>query len=130
MGAGFAFIEYKTPMQAAAAVKNLDNHALDKSHVFRVNHYEDFAVADKYPDEYEEPTDTPFDEIVRCFRLRLVLLLTSCRRRTFTRGCSTHKVATSLPFATAMTQRSCGTASEMRRLRATASALYVSFRNG
>ena len=52
-------------MDAAAAVKNLDNHALDKAHVFRVNHFDDFLLADKAATEYKAPEETPFDENVR-----------------------------------------------------------------
>lgn len=114
-------------MQAAAAVKNLDNHALDKSHVFRVNHYEDFAVADKYADEYAPPEDTPFDENVRAPLCSSLLPINAVRRRrTFIRGYSTRRAETSLSFATAMIQRCSGTVSATRRPRVTANAPYAS----
>ncbi|RKP14444.1 eukaryotic translation initiation factor 3 [Piptocephalis cylindrospora] len=60
---GFAFIEFASPEGAVLAVKNLDNYRMDKSHVLRVNLFDDVEkYVDQADQEYEEPVIEPYKE--------------------------------------------------------------------
>lgn len=52
---GFAFVEFTTSYAAANAVKQTNGYKLDKSHIFRVNFFDDFAIYDRVSDE--QPVD-------------------------------------------------------------------------
>lgn len=65
MTLGYAFVEYQTPEQAAAAIKALNLTALDKKHTMRVNKLTDierYGREGKIDEEYHEPTIPPFAE--------------------------------------------------------------------
>ncbi|KAH8645514.1 eukaryotic translation initiation factor eIF2A-domain-containing protein [Xylariales sp. PMI_506] len=61
----FAFVEYSSPAEAAAAVRQLDQVPLDKKHTMRVNKMTDierYAKEGRVEDEYVAPTIEPFTE--------------------------------------------------------------------
>eukprot|EP00873_Tetraselmis_striata_P009974 jgi/Tetstr1/430238/TSEL_020066.t1 len=55
MTKGFAFIEFNSPQEAAAARDHTHGYKLDKSHTFSVNMFDDFDKYDKVPAEYTAP---------------------------------------------------------------------------
>lgn len=57
---GYAFLEYKHSIQADEAVKNMNNHRLDKSHTFAVNLFTDFQKYENIPEKWEPPTPQPY----------------------------------------------------------------------
>jgi len=62
---GFAFVEYATPAQAAAAVKTLHATPLDKKHTIAVNKLTDierFGREGRINEEYVAPEIAPFEE--------------------------------------------------------------------
>jgi translation initiation factor 3 subunit B len=62
---GFAFVEYATPAQAAAAVKNLHATPLDKKHTIAVNKLTDierYGREGRINETYTEPEIPPFEE--------------------------------------------------------------------
>ncbi|KAI0136180.1 eukaryotic translation initiation factor 3 [Xylariales sp. AK1849] len=61
----FAFVEYSSPAEAAAAVRQLDLVALDKRHTLRVNKITDierYGREGRIEDEYDPPKIEPFVE--------------------------------------------------------------------
>lgn len=59
----FAFVEYSSPEQALAAVKQLHGVAIDKKHTFNVNKLTDidrYGREGRIDDEYQEPEIEPF----------------------------------------------------------------------
>lgn len=61
----FAFVEYETPEQAVAAVKQLHGVPLDKKHTLSVNKLMDidrYGREGRVEDEYSPPTIEPFQE--------------------------------------------------------------------
>lgn len=60
--AGYVFIEYKTKEAAAEAVKLLDGHKLDKTHVFAVNIFTDIEKYSTIPDEWVPPEPEPYKD--------------------------------------------------------------------
>ncbi|KXN69037.1 translation initiation factor eIF-3b [Conidiobolus coronatus NRRL 28638] len=52
---GFAFLEFETPEQVAAAIKNVNNYAMDKKHVLLVNKINDIEKYTSLEDKYVEP---------------------------------------------------------------------------
>ena len=65
MTEGYAFVEYETSAQAAAAVKALHLTALDKKHTMKVNKLTDierFGREGRIDEEYKEPHIEPFAE--------------------------------------------------------------------
>ncbi|KUI57764.1 Eukaryotic translation initiation factor 3 subunit B [Cytospora mali] len=61
----FAFVEYSSAAEAAAAVRQLDMVALDKKHTLRVNKLTDverYGREGRVEDEYHEPEIEPFQE--------------------------------------------------------------------
>ncbi|KAK4546092.1 Translation initiation factor 3 subunit b [Oleoguttula mirabilis] len=65
MTAGFAFVEYETPAQAAAAVKALHATPLDKKHTIAVNKLTDierYGREGRIDETYKEPEIAPFEE--------------------------------------------------------------------
>jgi len=61
----FAFVEYSSPAEAAAAVRQLDQVALDKKHTLRVNKLTDidrYGREGRINDEYTPPKIEPFQE--------------------------------------------------------------------
>ncbi|ROV93903.1 hypothetical protein VPNG_09514 [Cytospora leucostoma] len=61
----FAFVEYSSAAEAAAAVRQLDLVALDKKHTLRVNKLTDverYGREGRVEDEYQEPEIEPFQE--------------------------------------------------------------------
>ncbi|PSK55355.1 hypothetical protein B9Z65_2744 [Elsinoe australis] len=65
MTMGYAFVEYETPEQAAAAIKALNLTALDKRHTMKVNKLTDierYGREGKIDEEYHEPQIEPFVE--------------------------------------------------------------------
>ncbi|KAJ1327445.1 translation initiation factor 3 subunit B [Microdochium nivale] len=61
----FAFVEYSSPAEAAAAVRGLDQTPLDKKHTLRVNKMTDvdrYGREGKVNEEYEEPVIEEFKE--------------------------------------------------------------------
>lgn len=61
----FAFVEYETPEQAIAAVKQLHGVPLDKKHTLAVNKLMDierYGREGRIEEEYQEPTLEPFKE--------------------------------------------------------------------
>jgi len=65
MTQGFAFVEYETAAQAAAAVKGLHGTALDKKHTIAVNKLTDierYAREGRIDEEYSAPEIAPFEE--------------------------------------------------------------------
>ncbi|ERS95666.1 translation initiation factor 3 subunit B [Sporothrix schenckii 1099-18] len=78
---GFAFVEYSSAGEAAAAVRQLDNVALDKRHTLRVNKLTDierYGREGRIHDEYEPPH---IDEFVPRDHLRSFLADPSGRGR-------------------------------------------------
>lgn len=59
---GFAFVEYELEAHAADAVRTIDNFALDKRHMLRVNKYEDLAKYQSTPAEFVAPKLDKFVE--------------------------------------------------------------------
>jgi len=62
---GFAFVEYGTPAQAAAAVKNLHATPLDKKHTIAVNKLTDierYGREGRINETYTAPEIAPFEE--------------------------------------------------------------------
>ncbi|KKK18694.1 eukaryotic translation initiation factor 3 subunit B [Aspergillus rambellii] len=65
MSEGFAFVEYETPEQALAAVKQLHGTPLDKKHTLAVNKLMDidrYGREGRIDEEYKPPTIEPFTE--------------------------------------------------------------------
>ncbi|EHA26523.1 hypothetical protein ASPNIDRAFT_55391 [Aspergillus niger ATCC 1015] len=65
MSEGFAFVEYETPEQAIAAVKQLHGVPLDKKHTLAVNKLMDidrYGREGRIDEEYKPPTIEPFKE--------------------------------------------------------------------
>ncbi|KAK1071198.1 Translation initiation factor 3 subunit b [Friedmanniomyces endolithicus] len=65
MSEGFAFVEYETPAQAAAAVKGLHLTALDKKHTIAVNKLTDidrYAREGRIDETYHAPEIPDFEE--------------------------------------------------------------------
>lgn len=65
MTEGYAFVEYETPAQAAAAVKALHLTPLDKRHTIAVNKLTDierFGREGRIEEEYKAPEVPPFEE--------------------------------------------------------------------
>lgn len=65
MSEGFAFVEYETSAQAAAAVKTLHATALDKRHTIAVNKLTDierYGREGRIDETYKEPEIAPFEE--------------------------------------------------------------------
>ncbi|KAL2808014.1 eukaryotic translation initiation factor eIF2A-domain-containing protein [Aspergillus granulosus] len=65
MSEGFAFVEYETPEQAVAAVKQLHGTPLDKKHTLLVNKLMDierYGREGRIDEEYKPPTIEPFTE--------------------------------------------------------------------
>ncbi|KAI9827898.1 MAG: Translation initiation factor 3 subunit b [Phylliscum demangeonii] len=65
MSQGFAFVEYETPAQAAAAVKALHGTPLDKKHTLAVNKLTDidrYGREGRIDDEYQPPAIPDFEE--------------------------------------------------------------------
>ncbi|SPQ24888.1 7ed1e325-e197-4fce-b218-bb767034f08e [Thermothielavioides terrestris] len=61
----FAFVEYSSPAEAAAAVRQLDYTVLDKSHTMRVNKLTDidrYGREGRIDEEYTPPEIEPFQE--------------------------------------------------------------------
>jgi len=58
---GYAFIEFKTAEMAESAIAKTDGYKLDKSHIFRVNSYEDFQKYAAVPDKYVAPQPKPYE---------------------------------------------------------------------
>ena len=65
MSEGFAFVEYGSPEQAAAAIRHLNETALDKKHIMHVNKLTDiekYGREGRIDDEYEPPEEQPFQD--------------------------------------------------------------------
>ncbi|KAJ5386274.1 hypothetical protein N7509_008815 [Penicillium cosmopolitanum] len=65
MSEGFAFVEYETPEQAVAAVKQLHGVPLDKKHTLAVNKLMDierYGREGRVDEEYQAPPVEPFKE--------------------------------------------------------------------
>ena len=60
--AGYVFIEYKTKEAAVEAVKLLDGHKLDKTHVFAANIFTDIDKYSSIPDEWTPPDPKPYED--------------------------------------------------------------------
>jgi hypothetical protein len=60
--------------EAAKAVKEMDNHKLDKMHVLRCYRVDDLDRLRNVPDEYVQPEKAVFDEGVRAYTLPACLL--------------------------------------------------------
>ena len=62
---GFAFVEFNSPEQAAAAARHLNNTALDKKHTLKVNKLTDiekYGREGRIDDEYQPPESQPFQD--------------------------------------------------------------------
>ncbi|CAD6204988.1 GSCOCG00003087001-RA-CDS [Cotesia congregata] len=57
---GYIFLEYNSPLHAAAAVKATNNYKIDKQHTFKVNLFTDFKKYEQIPEEWEPPTPQPY----------------------------------------------------------------------
>ncbi|KAG8039174.1 hypothetical protein G9C98_003481 [Cotesia typhae] len=57
---GYIFLEYNSPLHAAAAVKATNNYKIDKQHTFKVNLFTDFKKYEQIPDNWEPPTPQPY----------------------------------------------------------------------
>ena len=57
---GFAFVEFLSPQEAAAAREQTDGYKLDKAHIFKVSKFDDFAKYAAVPDEYKTPEPKPY----------------------------------------------------------------------
>ncbi|KAF2725476.1 translation initiation factor eIF-3b [Polychaeton citri CBS 116435] len=65
MSEGYAFVEYETPAQAAAAVKALNGTPLDKKHTIAVNKLTDierYGREGRIDETYRAPEVPPFEE--------------------------------------------------------------------
>jgi len=60
----YAFVEYKSPEEALAAVKSVNNYKLDKSHTLKVNLFTDFEKYKDIPEDWKEPERRPFPQNV------------------------------------------------------------------
>jgi len=60
---GFAFVEYEDTKEAKQACEQTNGYMLDKSHVFRVTMFDDFAKYLKVPDEYQKPDKKDFKQV-------------------------------------------------------------------
>ena len=64
---GFAFIEFESEQQAAAAITKANGYKLDKAHTFIVNSFEDHAKYMAVPDEeveFEPPPYVPKESLL------------------------------------------------------------------
>ena len=62
---GFAFVEFNSPEQAAAAARHLNNTALDKKHTLKVNKLTDiekYGREGRIDDEYQPPESQAFQD--------------------------------------------------------------------
>lgn len=57
---GYVFLEYKNPENAEEAVKEMNNHRLDKNYTFAVNLFTDFSKYENIPKEWEAPKPQPY----------------------------------------------------------------------
>uniref|UniRef100_A0A6B2E9L5 Eukaryotic translation initiation factor 3 subunit B n=1 Tax=Phlebotomus kandelakii TaxID=1109342 RepID=A0A6B2E9L5_9DIPT len=57
---GYVFLEYKNPENAEEAVKEMNNHRLDKNYTFAVNLFTDFSKYENIPKEWEAPKAQPY----------------------------------------------------------------------
>ena len=57
---GFAFIEFESEQQAAAAITKANGYKLDKAHTFIVNSFEDHKKFMAVPDEEQEYVPPPY----------------------------------------------------------------------
>ena len=58
---GFAFVEFQSPAEAAAAVAHANGYKLDKSHALAVNGFDDVTRYQAVPDSYEPPPPRAFE---------------------------------------------------------------------
>ena len=61
--ARFAFIEFSSETEAAAAIQKANGYKLDKAHTFVVNSFEDHAKYMAVPDEETDEADEGMDVI-------------------------------------------------------------------
>ncbi|ORY04590.1 translation initiation factor eIF-3b [Basidiobolus meristosporus CBS 931.73] len=59
---GFLFVEMDNAEKTSLAIKNLNNYAMDKTHVLSVNKFTDIEKYATLEDEYKEPEIEAFDE--------------------------------------------------------------------
>ncbi|XP_008551694.1 eukaryotic translation initiation factor 3 subunit B [Microplitis demolitor] len=57
---GYFFLEYNSPLNAAAAVKATNNYKIDKQHTFKVNLFTDFKKYEEIPKDWEPPKPKPY----------------------------------------------------------------------
>jgi translation initiation factor 3 subunit B len=57
---GFAFIEFTTAEAARNAVTQTNGYKLDRSHIFKVNYYEDFNIYEKVTDTFQPVDMAPY----------------------------------------------------------------------
>ncbi|XP_057341733.1 eukaryotic translation initiation factor 3 subunit B-like [Microplitis mediator] len=57
---GYFFLEYNSPLNAAAAVKATNNYKIDKHHTFKVNLFTDFKKYEEIPKDWEPPKPKPY----------------------------------------------------------------------
>jgi translation initiation factor 3 subunit B len=62
----YAFVEYSTAEEADDAVLKTNGYKLDKRHIFRVTHFDDFKKYDEVPEEYVKPEIKPYEPRVCC----------------------------------------------------------------
>ncbi|KAJ1979258.1 Translation initiation factor 3 subunit b [Dimargaris cristalligena] len=62
MTQGYLFMEFNTPEQASAAIKQLDGFKLDKTHILAVHKYTDVERYATMNDTYKEPVIPPYEE--------------------------------------------------------------------
>lgn len=67
---GFAFVEFTTHFAAVDAVKQTNGWKLDRSHIFRVNLYEDFSIYDRVSETFKAEEITSYKPKV-CLQNRL-----------------------------------------------------------
>jgi translation initiation factor 3 subunit B len=58
----------ETAEQANLAVKQLNNHPMDRSHILAINRLTDIEKYSQLKDEYVEPEEEKFVERVRLYR--------------------------------------------------------------
>ncbi|KAF2313046.1 hypothetical protein GH714_008883 [Hevea brasiliensis] len=57
---GYCFIEYNTSQEAELAKEKTNGYKLDRSHIFAVNMFDDFAKFMRVPDEWAPPEIRPY----------------------------------------------------------------------
>ncbi|RUS90727.1 hypothetical protein EGW08_001531 [Elysia chlorotica] len=60
---GYMFLEFSSPQNAHEAVKMTNGYKLDKTHIFKVNHFSDFEKYVNIPEEWVPPEPKDYEDL-------------------------------------------------------------------